>query len=87
MSTTESLAEQRATLAARVRPTRYRTALAAVISCGLTEAAEILSNEDLGCLPDVRARVQSLRSRRSDEPGYAATGVALEALGRLWAVS
>lgn len=73
---------------------RHRAA-DALIKCGMGISADAVRVADPAAnLPNVlthtRRDLQALRSRLSDgsdEARYAAAGVALEALGRLWAAS
>lgn len=91
-----SLAINRAATAERTKRDRLAAVATALDACGFNVSAErFRPGHDYAVdlaevLPFARAQVQALRARLSDgsdEPRYAATGVALSALGALWAVS
>lgn len=91
-----ALAAQRAETAERTKRDRLDAAVRVLDECGLKPAASAIvaaaGSWEIAreAMSDAKVAVQSLRARLADgtdEARYAATGVALEALGRLWAVS
>lgn len=87
-ATIPSLAEHRANCDADARARRLDEAVKAMGACGLAVWGATLRGTGVARFEVARAHVQDLRWRLadgSDEPRYARTGVALKALGELWA--
>lgn len=83
-----NLARQRAWQALEVRRLRINAACAALRTCELNITADALFVDPESMID--RARLAASERRRVNSDGrddamYAATGAALEALGRLWA--